>query len=225
MYSGPPKSAVDLYKTVAQKLLDSLDSKIEVTVSSVTGSEKKPLKQVFEEAKRAGKALIFTFTPGPFKDAKEVTDQWKATDAACGCTPQLNAFEANFAKLNAVVIAVNKQSSVYQAGTKGTEGTEGTEGVEGLLAVKKYHHLLMISDADGSLEKALGLPTITVNEKKYLSRFTIVFNANQQFEVFEISSPVTPAKAELHISQISQFLSPAPQAQPVAEAARMTAGQ
>lgn len=186
------------YEDCLKKLLKS---DVEVPVSSVEKTEKKHIQQIIQEAQKAGKAVIFTFTPGPFKKSEDLPNDWMNINPAVGCTAQLNAFEKAFKDLNAVVLNVNTQSSENQCGQ------------DGLLAVKKLDNLLMISDEDGTLQKALGLYTLTIPDNrykndKYLERFTIVIKPNNEAKVFEVTSPVNDMKANYHIQAIEQFLAP-----------------
>lgn len=177
-------------------MIDKLLSKLQVNVSSQSGSTKVGLDELFAKAKAADKSIIYTFTPGPFKSKDEMPKGWMETELAVGCTAQLTAFEKSYARLNAIIFAVNKHSSSYQCGSGG------------LLAMKKFNNLFMISDEKGELEKALDLKTITLEGKEYLKRFTVAIRPDGEFKLFGLSSPVNDEKAIKHIEEISQFLSP-----------------
>ncbi|MHB1948990.1 MAG: thioredoxin domain-containing protein [Gammaproteobacteria bacterium] len=187
-----PATQTENTKAMIEKLL----SKLQVTVSSQSGSTKTGLDEIFAKAKAANKSVIYTFTPGPFKSKEEMPKGWMETELAVGCTAQLTAFEKSYAKLNAIVFAVNKHSSSYQCGSGG------------LLATKKFNNLFMISDENGELEKALDLETITLEGKDYLKRFTVAIRPDGEFKLFGLSSPVNDEKAAEHIKAITQFLSP-----------------
>lgn len=182
------------YKQIAEKLLKS---EIEVEVSSIKGTQHKRIINLIKEAKEAKKSIIFTFTPGPFKSADELPKDWMSNSAAVGCTAQLTAFEKEVTQLDAIVYAVNKQSSEYQC------------GASGLLAAKKLNNLNMISDKSGKIAEELGLPTIEVNEKSYLQRFSIVIKPNGKSCTLEFSSSaVNDMTAKDHIISIAKFIHP-----------------
>lgn len=195
----------DCFRTDRSKYEDCLkkflNSDLEVTVSSINNTEKKRLQQIIKEHQKTGKAVIFTFTPGPFKTSDELPNNWMEINPAIGCTAQLTAFEKAFPHLNAAVFNINTQSSAYQSGENG------------LLAYKKLNNLFMISDEAGELQKAFDLFTLTIPDQrykndKYLERFSIVIKPDNKAQIFELSSPVNEFKANEHIKEINQFISP-----------------
>ena len=65
----------------------------------------------------------------------------------------------------------------------------------------------MISDENGELEKLLRFPTITVDDKQYIARFSFVVRPDGAMRVFALSSPVNEQKAGEHIAEINKFIS------------------
>jgi peroxiredoxin len=143
-----------------------------------------------------GKAVIFTFTPGPFKSTDTLPAHWPVTPAANGCTLQLQTFEANFASLNAAIININRHPASYQ------------RGEEGLIKNKGLDHLMMISDANGNVEELLDLGNdmLNIDSNYYFSRFSIVLTSDGRKAAFRLASPVTQEIADKHIAEIDGFM-------------------
>jgi peroxiredoxin len=166
----------------------------QITVSSKNGMKSTTIQELLVEARKAKRAIVFTFTPGPFKSAEELPSDWMTTPAAVGCSAQLSAFEKAMKELKADIYAINKQTSGYQCGSAG------------LLAAKGFDHLQMISDAEGLLEKELDLPTFEVNGKRYLNRFSVVIKPDDNAKIFELPSPVDADKAQQHVALLTDFI-------------------
>jgi peroxiredoxin len=151
---------------------------------------------LIQESFTAGKAVIFTFTPGPFKSTDALPADWGITPAANGCTMQLKTFETNFERLNATVININRHPAAYH------------QGNEGLIKNKGVDHLQMISDENAKIEKLLGLSgeMLSINDNSYFSRFSIVLTPDSRKKIFRLASPVTQEIAEAHINQIDDFI-------------------
>jgi peroxiredoxin len=189
-----PISSMQNDESIVDKILKS---NLQIAVTSIDTLEVLGINEIIHAAIKSGKAIVFTVTPGPFKSAAELPPDWMQTPAAVGCTAQLTAFEKSFDELNAVVFAVNKQTSAYQ---------------QSLLAVKGLKNLLMISDATNTLQAALNLATLTVNGKNYDERLSVVIKSNENGKLtgklFEIASPVNDVKAAEHITAIKNFIAP-----------------
>ncbi|MBA3660213.1 MAG: hypothetical protein H0W64_00615 [Gammaproteobacteria bacterium] len=176
-----------------------LECDLKVSLNSTNGAEENiSIKEIIARAKEAGKALIITFTPGPFKPEDELPMGWLNNKLAMGCTTQLNHFESALEaeQLNAIVININKHDAVYQAGN------------QGLLAKKNLRNLWMISDKDNILEQTFGLATIKVNNQSYFERFTLVVTPDGRVKAFDLASPVNDVAAANHIEEINQFIVP-----------------
>jgi peroxiredoxin len=200
------RNAVNQFDKTISKLLASTQT---VALSSILGTKSVNLHTLIEHVTAAGKPVIFTFTPGPFKTSEELPVNWMTTTQALGCSLQLQTFEANFTELGGVVIAVNKQTAGYQAGPNG------------LLDVKKLPSLKMISDVNNTLEEELELSAmkIQVNEVWYFKRFTIVINADKNARGFLLQSPVNQEIADKHIADIKEFIALTKAARPQITAA------
>lgn len=120
------------------------------------------------------------------------------TRCARGCTPQGNAFEgAMKEKLfpQTEVFLLNIHPIMYQIS---------------LLEEKQWSNLRTIAfpseTALDDFKKELNLPTIIVDGKEYLARFTIAIKADGQTKLFTLESPVDEKIATRHVESIAEFL-------------------
>ena len=195
MMKGPIRFISTAIKKSEFSLKNFLSNNLPINVSSKMGSQKITIKDLVEKAKLENRPLVFTFTPGPFKDAKELPKSWTAVPDAVGCTLQLNTFNKHFENLAGSVFALNKHTHDYQCGH------------DGLLAVKNLDNLMMLSITD-DLESNLKLDTILVDDKKYLSRFTIAVKSTGEAQSFPLQGPVNDEKIKKHIEEINCFIMP-----------------
>lgn len=172
-----------------------------VDVSNSAGNhEVTSIADLISDAKQKGRSVIITTMSGPFLKKDGLPASWMDTRCARGCTPQGNAFEGAM-KENMFpqtdVFVLNIHPIAYQIS---------------LLEEKQWPHLRTIAfliDEDVTFEhykKELNIPTITVDGKEYLARFSVAVKPDGKTKLFTLESPVNDEIAKRHIESIAEFL-------------------
>lgn len=194
-----PKPKKDIFNLSEKTIDEFAESNIEVEVSDINGTVKKTIAELVREAKEKNKAVIFTFTPGPFKTNEELPENWMNTDKAKGCTNQLTILNQAAEELDAIVYAVNKQTSEYQSGP------------DGLIEKKNLKkNIRMISDSKGKLQEAFNLPTIELPDSRYpnsnyFERFSIIYRPDGLRNILKPESPLDVTGAQAHVEALKDF--------------------
>lgn len=153
------------------------------------------IQELIANARAKKKPIIFTSVSGPFLKKEKTPDDWMKTPSVVGCTAQLNAFENALKEnsLNAEVYGINKHTQQDQCS---------------LLQEKGFCNIGLLDDSNNTLKEIFDLNEITVNDKKYNLRETIVIKPNNEVGFFKIPSPVTAEIAQQHIADIVNFITP-----------------
>jgi peroxiredoxin len=122
-------------------------------------------------ASLAGRTVVYAY-PRTGRPGVANPDGWDMIPGARGCSPQSCAFRDHFSELSALGVAhvfgLSAQDTAYQA--------EAAQRLE--------LPFPLLSDADGALAKAIGLPTFEVAGDTLLKRVTMVIDNGTITHVF-----------------------------------------
>lgn len=124
-----------------------------------------------DQAPGGADRLVLYAYPRTGRPDQKLPDGWDLIPGARGCTPEACSFRdhaAELAELGASVVGVSTQDTAYQA-----------EAVERL-----HLPFPLLSDADGELTSALGLPTFDAAGMTLLKRLTLIVGGGQVEHVF-----------------------------------------
>jgi peroxiredoxin len=119
----------------------------------------------------SGRTVVYAY-PRTGRPDRANPDGWDLLPGARGCTPQSCAFRDHFAELKALGVR-----HLFGLSTQDTEYQQEA-------AARLHLPFALLSDAAGSLTRALELPTMVVEGMTLLKRFTLIVESGTIRHVF-----------------------------------------
>ena len=136
-----------------------------------------------------GRTVVYAYPKTGRPDEDVIPDGWESIPGARGCTPEACGFRDHYAELRdagaADVFGLSLQTTEYQREARDRLGLP----------------FELLSDAELSFTRALGLPTFEVEGETFLERLTLVIDDGLVEHVFY---PVFPP--DEHAAEVSAWL-------------------
>jgi peroxiredoxin len=135
-------------------------------------------------SRQRGRAVVYAY-PWTGRPGQALPTGWDAIPGARGCTPQSCGFRDHFGELNALGVAalygLSTQDAAYQ----------------GEVAQRLHLPFALLSDAQFEVQRALRLPTFSVDGMTLLKRLTLVLDDGVVGKVFYPVFPPDRSAAEV----------------------------
>jgi peroxiredoxin len=131
-----------------------------------------------------GRAVIYAY-PRTGRPGQALPTGWDAIPGARGCTPQSCGFRDHFAELNTLGVA-----QLYGLSTQDRDAQQE-------VAQRLHLPFALLSDARLEIQRALDLPTFTVDGMTLLKRLTMVLDNGVITKVFYPVFPPDRSAAEV----------------------------